>query len=178
MRKARVGWLLLAVAVGIVFFTVAAGMLTPFTASPSPSAIVTFGVVVGVLLATLGIWMVFPCLGMATRTVAKRLAIAFALVLGIHAAFIFGDRPLRDAIPGQVAGFFYLGCVWIAPAMIYLAALYGAPILMTLQTGWLRTVRVAVLAGVGFALSFASMFAVLAIWAIASIMFGFPFREA
>jgi hypothetical protein len=178
MKRTRVGWILFVFAAGILFFTAAAGMFTPFTASPSPSTIVTLGVVVGVPLAVLGVSMVFPCLGVTTRMVAKRLAMAFALVLGIYAISVFGGRLLRQAISEEVGGLFYLGSVWLVPAIIYLAALSRAPILYELQTSRLRVVRVGILTCIAFGLSFASMFAVLGIWVAAGIMFGFPVRHA
>ncbi len=176
MRSTRAGWVLFTVAAGIIFLATAAGFLIPFTASPSPSTIVTGGVVVGVPLAAFGLSMVFRSLSVAKRTVVKRLTIGFVLVLGIHTLLIVGERLLLDAIPEAVAGIFYLNCVLLTPSIIYLVALYDTPILSTL-TGPLRVLRIVALTGAAFGLSLASLVAVLAIWAIASIIFGFPLRN-
>jgi hypothetical protein len=110
--------------------------------------------------------------------VLKRLAFAFGLVMVIHALCAFEPATVGRHLPADIAGFFSFGCVWLAPAMIYFVALYGAPILTALQTGTLRVVRMTILTGVAFVLSFTSMFAFLALWFVASIVFGFPFREA
>jgi hypothetical protein len=118
-----------------------------------------------------------PLISRSAVIVLKRLALAFGLVMVIHTLLAVGLRLLFDAIPTRVADFLFLGCVWLAPAVIYLVALYGAPALSACQTGALRIARVGILTGVAFGLSYASIGAFLAFWFLASIIFGFPVRE-
>jgi hypothetical protein len=162
--KTRLGWILLALSAGILFFAIAAGLLIPFSASPKPSTVVGVGVVAGLLVATFGVGLIFPHLSVSTRLVTKRLAIAFGLVMVINALFAFGPGSLLDAIPAQSSMLFYLGCVWLAPAMIYLFVLHSAPMLSTHRTGVLRAVRMAVLTGFALGLSFASSLAFVGFW--------------
>ena len=109
-----------------------------------------------------------------TRAV-KRLSFAFGLVMVIHAFLAFGPHWW---IPPRFAEMLYLALVWIAPATVYLVALYGLPTFPGFDTGALRLARVALLTLVAFGLSFGSAMSFLAFWFVLSLICGFPFREA
>jgi hypothetical protein len=105
----------------------------------------------------------------------KRLAVAFAAALALHAIVSFGE-PLFPKVMRAFGGAF--GTV-LVPAGIFMIVLYRSAFLTELSSpGVQRVTRLFVCLGCSFGLAIASMLVFLLLWFAVCWMFGLPFRNA